>query len=242
MTQTPSVVALLDIEPALGRFVGMRAAARIGRDPRLPVIDVPAGAWDPQARPPAVLALAVMSGWLRTARWLLGPSDRFDPWGDDQQWTACSHVRLAVLGGELAELLRPWPTVAADLAARRSHVVELPAPGGDDEQLLNLLWRIAQRWGTIAGQAIVLPVVIDADALAGLSGDSSPDVAGALERLTASGRLTTSADDRGWRLHGGNDLRAQVAYGLASARASRDDFVAAAFRSGPKKQFRRLSG
>jgi hypothetical protein len=170
----------------------------------------------------------VVSGLLRTSGWLLGPRDRFDPWSGDGRWTACTHVRLAVLGHELTELLRPWPALAAKLASRRTCGLPLPPASQDDAQLLDLLWRVAQRWGTVAGEDIVLPVAIDLELLSCVSGESPAQLRGALERLAASGPLLTS-EAGAWRLHGSDDVRARVAHGLAFARAAGDGFAAASF-------------
>lgn len=219
------MVALVDVEPALGRLVGVRAAARIGHDPALPVLDVGAGPWAP-GRPPAALALAVLQGLVRTADRLFGPGDRFAPWIGTERWTACTDVRVAVLGTELVTMLRAWPALARRLADRRGPALVLHAmPEGDDEQLLNLLWRIAQQWGTVAGEEIVMPAVLDAGVLTTLSGGSPTGVVAALGRLAADGPLEMTAG-RPWQLHGRDDLRAQVARGLAFARATGEVFAA----------------
>lgn len=122
-------------------------------------------------------------------------------------------------------MLRAWPALAAELADRRSPALVLHVMAdGDDEQLLNLLWRIAQQWGTIAGDQIVMPAALDAGLLTALSGGSPAGVAAALGRLTADGPLEMAAG-RPWRLHGRDDLRAQVAHGLAFARETGEAFA-----------------
>lgn len=223
------IVALSDIEPGLGRFVGMHAAGRIGHLPLLPEIDVPQGPWRP-SRPTGALALAVVSGLLQTPQTLLGPGDRFAPWAVTETWTACTDVRLAVLGHELIERLRPWPELAAQLADHRIPTVPLPSDDGDAE-LLNFLWRIAQRWGTIARDGISLPAGLDERVLRSLS--PAPEaVADALARMVEASLLITPPGAQ-WQLLGRDDMRARVAYGLACARATGETFAMVDSTSGP---------
>ncbi len=121
---TDAAATLLQADPALARAVGARAATEIGHRAILPVLAVPAGRWDPPAAAhlgTGTVAFVVLDGLLvreAALRDVLGPEDVLEPWDDGTRWTACTPVRLAVIGARFVEALRPWPGATARLLAR----------------------------------------------------------------------------------------------------------------------------
>src|SRR3954452_20396383 len=108
MTAWPSdpghTASLLEVEPRLARLVGAGQARAIGHRLILPVLTVTVGAWSPPAAEdlePGTVAFAVLEGFLLGvdgAKVVVGPGDRLAPWSEELQWTACTDVRLAMLG------------------------------------------------------------------------------------------------------------------------------------------------
>ena len=149
----------LEVDPALPRVIGWRAAAELGQEPILPVLSVPSGPWLPPDRDALgdeTVALVVLDGLLvadTAPDRVLGPGDVVVPWDPAVRWTACTPLRLAVLGTRFSVALGAWPAAAARLLARASAGSAPAAHGAAAERVLALLWRIAARWGTTHGDA-----------------------------------------------------------------------------------------
>lgn len=242
MTDPPAVreaaASLLDVDPALPRVIGWRAATELGQEPILPVLSVPSGPWLPPDRDAlgdATLALVVLDGLLvadTAPDRVLGPGDVVFPWDPAVRWTACTPLRLAVLGTRFSVALAAWPAAAARLLARASAGSAPAAQGAAAERVLALLWRIAARWGTTHGDAVALPRALDVRAVSALLTLSEADVTLAMSEATSDGTLERR-DGPGWLLRAGetthvtsghsrerrDQLRARGAEQLALARA-----------------------
>lgn len=242
MTDTPAVreaaASLLEVDPGLPRVIGWRAAAELGQEPILPVLSVPSGPWLPPEREALgdeTVALVVLDGLLvaNTApNRVLGPGDVVFPWDPAVRWTACTPLRLAVLGTLFSAALAAWPAAAARLLARASAGSAPGAHGAAAERVLGLLWRIAARWGTTHGDAVALPRALDVRAVSALLALSEADVTLALGEAMSDGTLERR-DGPGWLLRVGettqvtsghsrarrDQLRARGAEQLALARA-----------------------
>ncbi len=151
---TEGAASLLDVEPLLARALGTRATAEIGHLPILPVLAVPVGPWeppDPAALGVGIVAVVVLEGLLAagTPACVIGPLDVLEPWDRSVSWVACTPVRLALVGTRFMEAVQAWPDVAAHLLARAPGTASaLAGTAAVDERVLDLLWRIAGRWGT----------------------------------------------------------------------------------------------
>jgi hypothetical protein len=222
---------LLEADPGLGQVVGVREAASIGHRPVLPVLNVAAGPWTPPARTglgTGSVRLTVLDGLLTDGAKVLGPGDGLEPWAGGS-WTACTKVRVAVIGDAYAEALRDWPAAAV----RRGDGcgARIPTGGALEDRLLELLWRIALRWGEPHARGVALPRALDLLALHQILGVPEKHVAlalaclrdrGATIRIGVSWLLLAGREDEGRR----DALLAAVALQLALARAARDDCLA----------------
>jgi hypothetical protein len=242
---TETAASLLEADPTLARVLGARTAARLGHDPILPVLYVPPGPWVPPERRllgSGTVALVVLDGLLvgGFASTLAGPHDVLEPWDREGTWTACTAVRLAVIGSHFMEALREWPQAAARLLARaHGRGPDAAAAGSLDERLLAQLWRVGGRWGVPDGDALALPAALDVRAAGALLGLSESDVAPAVTRLSATGAVARR-EGQGWllrtversaavsgRSQGRRDsLRARAAQQIALSRVMRDECTA----------------
>ena len=195
---------LLDASPLLSHALGVRTALRVGENPMLPTLIVPAGAWMPPDAAllgPATFALAIVEGLLLSVgpeRLVHGPGDHIAPWSPDVVWAACTPVRLAVLGRAFNDALRPHAT-ARRTAGVASARVSTPGHGSLEDRMLALLWRLARLWGTLAAGAIALPRRIDGRSLAMLCDAPEDRVEATLAAFAESGTLRAHRDG-GWLL------------------------------------------
>jgi hypothetical protein len=224
--------SLLEADPGLVRVLGLRDASANGHQRVLPVLTVTPGPWVPPERHDlgaGTVALAVLDGWLTDGEVLLGPHDTFDPWWSTR-WTVCTHARMAVIGDAFAGALRTWP--AAARRPPRPARARVPAMDGAlEERVLELLWRIALRWGGSAGGGVALPESLDLRALSLILGVGELEAGLALARLEARG-VKRRAGALQLRPVGGaggprrDTLRAAATQQLALARAAHEDCLA----------------
>jgi CRP-like cAMP-binding protein len=67
-------------------------------------------------------------------------------------------------------------------------------------RLLMLLWHLADRWGRVRTEGVMLPLHLTHSVLADLVAARRPTVTSSLSELTRNGLVTPR--DRGWLLHG----------------------------------------
>ena len=148
---------------------------------------------------------------------LLGEGDIIEPLAPAREdmlvhyrvyWHVLSPVRLAVLDGRFGRALVQWPQVIATLlerAGRRALRMEVhqallqlsPA----ETRLLVLFWHLAERWGRVTPDGIVLPLGLTHQVLGQLVGCRRASVTTALKALTQS-RLVIRRSDGSWVLRG----------------------------------------
>ena len=148
---------------------------------------------------------------------LVGPGDVLRPWvtlGPDSSLQQPSHWRvherseLAVLDRRFAARVAPWPEVAAsimDRYVRRARLLSLHLSIAQlprlREGLTALFWYLADRWGRMTADGIVIDVPLTHELLAGLVGARRPAVTTTLGELQRSGDITRRDDGR-WVVHG----------------------------------------
>lgn len=142
---------------------------------------------------------------------LLKPSDRDGtaapiPFG--VSWTVLQPARLAVLDPSFANVLGRWPAAVEAIvraASNRAYSVAITMAVSNlrrvDARLLVLLWSLADRWGRVTPEGVMLPLRLTHEMLARLVGAQRPSVTTALSQLEDEGRLRRTAE-RAWLLRG----------------------------------------
>jgi CRP/FNR family transcriptional regulator, cyclic AMP receptor protein len=223
-----ATVSLLDADPDLAGDLAGPALERAHREARTALRRLSAGEWDATtALEPDVhhRGFLIVDGLIsrevdvlgRRAVELLGPGDVLRPWSWDEDgshvraevgWMVHEPTSLAVLDAALIQRLAPWPQVGVELFSRgirRAHVLAVALAIAHhqrvDERLLLTLWHLAERFGRVTPQGIVVPLPLGHQRLADLVGAHRPSVTTAMGDLQRDGRL--SRRDRGhWVLHG----------------------------------------
>ncbi len=219
-------VSVLDADPDLARWLtpGEMGAAR--RDTVVPVVVVNFGPWDPE--PPqacgwrhfgylvlegVLVREEELAGWTSTE--LVGPGELLQPWPDDPDdalvahrvtWTVLEPARVGVLGPGFVASVARWPVITATLLGRAvrqsSRAATLHAIcqlSRVDTRLLALFWHLAERWGRVGADGVVLPLRLQHDSLGHLIGAKRPTVTLALQRLAERG-LVQRRNDGTWSL------------------------------------------
>lgn len=217
LDEDPELFAGLD--PARARDAGLRALA--------PSLQLERGAWSGEPGPahhaPSCLGLLVVDGLLlRTVTLrgqrrseLVGPGDVIRPWqGDDEgslvvseaRWDVLDPARVAVLDARFLAAACRWPPVLSALmgrAVRRSRWLALQLAITDlrrvEERLILLFSHMADRWGRVRPDGVLVPVRVTHDMLAQLVGAQRPTVTGALQVLARREHLRR-LPDRSWLL------------------------------------------
>ena len=151
----------------------------------------------------------------RTITQLLGSGDLLQPPSrhlDDliehtESWRALSPCRFALLDGEFAERMRPWPAIAHALLRRTESRAEdlgvlraISCEPRLEVRLVLLLWHLAARWGRVAHGGIHLTLPLTHRLLGQLVAAERPSISHALGRLAEAGLVKSAAGD--WLLCG----------------------------------------
>jgi CRP-like cAMP-binding protein len=142
---------------------------------------------------------------------LLRPNDRD---GEDApipfgvSWTVLEPARFAVLDPTFARALGQWPSAVEAVlrgASNRAHSLAITLAVSNlrrvDMRLLVLLWYLADRWGRVTSDGVVVPLRLTHETLARLVGAQRPSVTTAIRQLEAEDRLRRTRD-RLWLLCG----------------------------------------
>ena len=104
--------------------------------------------------------------------------------------------------------MTPWPQLGLELfnrGTRRAHALAVSLAIAHhqrvDDRLLLTLWHLAERWGRVLPDGIVVPLPLSHQRLADLIGAHRPAVTSALGALQQQGQISRR-DDRTWLLHG----------------------------------------
>jgi hypothetical protein len=148
---------------------------------------------------------------------LLGPRDLIRPWAGDGQpqllnqetrWHVLANARLAILGRAVGHALPRFPEVNAvliDRACARAHRLATAQAishlNSVDRRLVALLWHLAERWGRVTPEGVVVPLTLSHRLLGELVGARRPTVSTALGGLEHEGTLRRRPDGT-WLLLG----------------------------------------
>jgi hypothetical protein len=124
------------------------------------------------------------------------------------RWTVLQPARIAVLGPRFAAAVGDYPEVSGALFDRVAERAERLAVtqaicqlNGVDRRVHSLLWHLAERWGRVAGDGIVMPLPLPHRIIATLVGARRPTVSTAIARLGEDGRVERRANGA-WLLRG----------------------------------------
>jgi CRP/FNR family cyclic AMP-dependent transcriptional regulator len=240
-------IRLLEAQPDLGEGLSPGEEADARRHLVAALEDVPPGPWDPgtrHSRDPAFMGLLVVEGMLsrdvelggRRCSELLGPGDLLRPWDYDETdasslpaesaWTVLEPARLAVLDGRFARVACRYPELVARLIGRTlrrsrwlSILLTISSMPRVDARVQSLFWHLADRWGRVTLEGVVVPVRLTHEMIGRLVGAHRPSVTTALSELARSGRIARIPE--GWLLRGDPPSAAGVVSPQAPTRRGR---------------------
>jgi hypothetical protein len=122
---------------------------------------------------------------------------------------ALTPVRLAVLDRRFLLAAAKWPGLLTAMHDRlgeqerdiaiQAAICQLPKV---EERVLALLWHLAERWGRVGGDGVLLPLRLTHATLGRFVGARRPTITLALNVLRDEGKVERHADGS-WALHGG---------------------------------------
>jgi CRP-like cAMP-binding protein len=212
-------VSLLDLEPDLARDVAPDAQRALRRRTLVPTADLRPGPFVPHeldgisgtlagflvVRGLVVRDVLVAGGMTSD---VLGPGDILSVGSSDDElvptrvrWTACAASHVALIDDRVLELLEHTPPIAARLLLRAARQVsrlavlrgisQLPRV---EQRLLALFWLLAERWGRVTPDGVVVPMALTHETLGRMVGARRPTVSLALKDLARDGTVVRRPD------------------------------------------------
>ena len=179
-----NVISLVDADPDLAELLDDDELERARHDALARVQQLSPGEWDVHGAREADVhhrGFLIVDGLLsrdvdvlgRRCVELIGPGDVMRPWSWDEEgshvqaevgWMVLEPTRLAVLDHGLVVRIVPWPQLGLELfnrGTRRAHHLAVALAIAHhqrvDDRLLLTLWHLAERWGRVHPDGIVLP-------------------------------------------------------------------------------------
>ena len=213
----PATVPVLLADPDLAAVLPPAALRTAAAAARARTLRLDPGRWEPTAHGDAggaigllvldgVVCRSVIVGGERSSE-LLGTGDILRPWtGDDApsvpadlEYEVLAPAEIAILDRGFARAIAPWPELIGELvdrALRRSRSLAVLSATSHikrvDVRLLALLWHVADRWGRVTPDGVVVPLRLTHATLAALVGAQRPSVTTALSRMSQRGVLQRS--------------------------------------------------
>lgn len=221
-------IRVLDADPDLADALDEHEVEEARHSLVAPVITLDEGDWSPRHAIPAKkghLGVLVTDGILcrevvvgdSVCAELVGPGDLLRPWDGvgagalvscDVRWHVLEEAQLAILSRRFATVAARWPALTSALVARavsRSNALALSATisctTGLETRLLMLFWHMADRWGRVRRDGVLVPVQMTHELIARLIGARRPSVSTALKRLERDAQITR-LNGTGWLLGG----------------------------------------
>ena len=224
--ERPDVVRVFEHDPDLLAGLDAATADKLRRRAVARRLELPCGPWSPPAGDALRdgLGLLVVDGLVcrsicvhgRDCPELLGAGDLLRPWeaagsgliDEGSEWRVLQPTTLAILDKRLTAVLGRWPSIMVALVGRstqRSRALAIQLAIAHTRQaetrLLILFWRLADRWGRVTPEGVVLPLPLTHELLGQLACLHRPTTSTALQRLVSAGRIARRSD-RGWMLFG----------------------------------------
>ena len=224
MSDPAGQVNVLQEDPDLaGCIDGARADEAVRRG-LVRVVSVARGAWaPPDAMEPGGLGLLVLDGVLLRrvtmaerhsldpvgAGDLVRPFERQGDWyamvPAQVGWQALTPTRLAVLDVRFTRRMAEYPEVIDELISRLSRrsaaqavrlaILQQPRLSA---RLHFVFWHLADRFGRVKSEGVVLPLQLSHELLAQLVGAQRPPVSRALKELARAGLVVRRPDGSWW--------------------------------------------
>jgi CRP-like cAMP-binding protein len=224
-----STTRVLSEDPELAEAIPLPLRERAVEQCVVSVRSVARGRWNPESGAeawvgPGGIGLLVMDGLVlrrvgvegRFGAELLGAGDVLRPWQREDEsgtitpttgWRVLEATRLAVLDEAAARIMAGYPQLTGALVARaversRRFAVNMAIihQARVNVRLLMLLWHLADRWGRVRSEGVVLPVHLTHTVLAELVAARRPTVTSSLSELARQERVVSQG--RGWLLLG----------------------------------------
>ncbi len=219
---------LLELDPGLADGLEEQALLEARRELVVQVIDVNRGAWprpEMSQGTEGVLGFLVVDGLLlrevilagRVCAELLGPGEVIHPWpqsgvaaslAPEIEWSALTPSTLVLLDRRLAAATAPWPQITAVLVARAvaraqglASMLAITGIRGLEVRVLVLLWHLADTFGRVGRDGVILPIPLTHQLIGRLAGATRPSVSTALKALETGGAITKRLGG-GFVLHG----------------------------------------
>lgn len=223
----PDAVRVFQHDPDLLAGIDGDTAQMLRRRVMTRRLQLATGSWSP---PPVHesfgdgLGLLVLDGLVcrlicvhgRECPELLGAGDLLRPWEAGPEglvdarsdWRVLQPTTLAILDHRFTGLVGRWPSIMVALLSRnmqRARGLVLQSAIAHTRQaetrLLTLFWHLADRWGRITPEGVVVPLPLTHELLGQLACLHRPTTSTALQRLVRAGEIARRPD-RGWTLLG----------------------------------------
>jgi hypothetical protein len=228
MGSARATISIVEADPDLADLLEPDQLERARREALARTLTLSPGTWDAAASIEPERhhrGFLIVSGLLsrdvevigRRCVELLGHGDVMRPWSWDGEgshvhaeigWTVLEPTRMAVLDQQLVVRIARWPQLGVELfnrGTRRAHALAVSLAISYhqrvDDRVMLTLWHLAERWGRVHADGIVVPLPLSHQRLADLVGAHRPSVTTALGELTRRGALSRR-ESGDWVLHG----------------------------------------
>jgi CRP/FNR family transcriptional regulator, cyclic AMP receptor protein len=228
IARNADTVRLLEADPELGALLAPARRADAERDLVVRTHRLSVGPWDVARLSGASadhVGLLVLDGVIarelvvadHVSAELLGPGDLVRPWQGTGSagllpvravWSVLSTVTLAVLDRRFAAEAARYPEITAALfdrlgerSLRLATTQAISQLTRVDRRLKALFWHLAERWGRVSGDGVVVPLALTHRILGQLVGARRPTVSTALSELAEREELVRRTDGS-WLLRG----------------------------------------